>query len=117
MLSGLLANSRGRTGHRGWGARPLGYALAKRTQPSAADRRRFLQSRPDPGHYAARAHALDLHFVAAPDKVAAAERLEEEHGQKAIAHQPVERIEERQVPFGRPPDQHLPPIPDPPDRA
>src|SRR5258708_34087267 len=111
MLSGLLANSRGRTGHRGWGARPLGYALAKRTQPSAADRRRFLQSRPDPGHHAGRAHALDLHFVAAPDKVAAAERLEEEHGQKAIAHQPVERMEEPPGPLRPPAHPHPPPTP------
>jgi hypothetical protein len=56
--------------------------------------RNLLHVRTHPRHHPARLqpHALDLHIVAAPYEIVAAQRTDEQHWQEQIARQSVERL-------------------------
>ena len=78
----------------------LRHPLAQGPQPSARNRRKLGKPRPHLRHDAARTHALDLHLVAAPDEVIAAQCLEEQHRQGQVTRQTIKRIECREMPAG-----------------
>ena len=50
------------------------HPFAQLAQPCTGARRQFDEPRPHARHHPARPHALDLHFVAAPDKIVATQR-------------------------------------------
>ena len=54
---------------------------------AAKRHRRNFKPGPHRRHHAARPHAFDLHFTAAPDKVVAAHRVYEQHRQEQLARQ------------------------------
>src|SRR6516164_5407561 len=70
-----------------------------------------MHARPDLCHQA-RLHPLDLHLIAAPNEVVAAQRAEEQYGQHQIADKSVNRIEQRDMPARGYSEQHFAAVPE-----
>ena len=68
-------------------------------------------ARAHPRDHAARLHALDLHFIAAPDEVVASQGADEQRRQQQVANEPIERRQRRDVPAGGSGERHFGAVP------